>query len=262
MDAANLRATGAPASRLPSSSRCAIVLPTSPADHAVELTSPAFWAALGSIILANILLSGDNAVVIAMAARGLPASQQKKAIVFGSAAAIVMRIVLTLIAVRMLTLPYLKLVGGVALLWIGVNLLSDDDEEHDHSAKPIGIATAVRTILVADLVMSLDNVLAVAAAAQGNTVLLIVGLAVSIPLIVFGSTMLLKVMERFPVIIVAGAALLGWLAGEMMLTDPAVRGWAGEILEAWIKGAGVVGAVLVVVVGKWLQRRNNRRSTA
>ena len=219
------------------------------------LLTTAFWAALGSIILANVLLSGDNAVVIAMAARGLPAGQQKKAIVFGSGAAIVMRIVLTLIAVKMLGLPWLKLVGGVALLWIGANLMSDEEEQHDQEAKPIGIAAAVRTILVADLVMSLDNVLAVAAAAQGNTVLLVVGLAISVPLIVFGSTMLLKVMERFPVIITAGAALLGWLAGEMMLTDPAVHGWLGDVPEAWVKGAGVAGALLVVAVGKWMQHR-------
>jgi YjbE family integral membrane protein len=227
----------------------------------VDPTSPVFWAALGSIILANILLSGDNAVVIAMAARGLPASQQSKAIVFGSAAAIVMRIVLTLAAVKLLGLPYLKLAGGLALLWIGVNLMNDDDAGHDHAVKPIGIGAAVRTILVADLVMSLDNVLAVAAAAQGNTVLLVVGLAVSIPLIVFGSTMLLKVMERFPVIITAGAALLGWLAGEMMSTDPAVHGWLGEVPEAWVKAVGLLGAVLVVAVGTWLQHRG-RRSTA
>ena len=222
------------------------------------LLTPAFWAALGSIILANVLLSGDNAVVIAMAARGLPAGQQKKAIVFGSGAAIVMRIVLTLIAVKMLGLPWLKLVGGVALLWIGANLMSDEEEQHDQEAKPIGIAAAVRTILVADLVMSLDNVLAVAAAAQGNTPLLVIGLAVSIPLIVFGSTLILKVMERFPIIIVAGAALLGWLAGEMMLTDPAVPGWFGTPTESAIRIGGIVGAILVVIVGKLLQRRTKR----
>ena len=219
------------------------------------LLTPAFWAALGSIILANVLLSGDNAVVIAMAARGLPTHQQNKAIVFGSGAAIVMRIVLTLIAVKMLGLPWLKLGGGLALLYIGANLMSEEEEQHDHAAKPIGIGAAVRTILVADLVMSLDNVLAVAAAAQGNTVLLVIGLAVSIPLIVFGSTLILKVMDRFPVIIVAGAALLGWLAGEMMLTDPALHGWFGEVGENAVRAGGVVGAVLVVIVGKLLQRR-------
>jgi YjbE family integral membrane protein len=219
------------------------------------LLTPAFWAALGSIILANVLLSGDNAVVIAMAARGLPARQQKKAIVFGSGAAIVMRIVLTLIAVKMLGLPWLKLVGGVALLWIGANLMSDEQERHDPEAQPVGIGTAVRTILVADLVMSLDNVLAVAAAAQGNTPLLVIGLAVSIPLIVFGSTLILKVMERFPLIIVAGAALLGWLAGEMMLTDPAIPPRLGEPSENAVRAAGIVGAILVVIAGKLLQRR-------
>ena len=224
------------------------------------LLTPDFWAALGSIILANVLLSGDNAVVIAMAARGLPAHQQKKAIVFGSGAAIVMRIVLTLIAVKMLGLPWLKLAGGLALLYIGANLMSEEEDQHGKEAKPIGVAAAIRTILVADLVMSLDNVLAVAAAAQGNTVLLVIGLAVSIPLIVFGSTLILKVMERFPIIIVAGAALLGWLAGEMMLTDPALHRWFGELPAYAERVGGVVGAVLVVIVGKLLQRRAKSRA--
>lgn len=224
------------------------------------LLTPAFWAALGSIILANVLLSGDNAVVIAMAARGLPASQQKKAIVFGSGAAIVMRVVLTLIAVKMLGLPWLKLAGGVALLWIGANLMSDEEEQHDREAQPVGVGAAVRTILVADLVMSLDNVLAVAAAAQGNTPLLVIGLAVSIPLIVFGSTLVLKVMERFPVIIVAGAALLGWLAGEMMLTDPAIPPRLGAPSESVVRAAGIAGAILVVILGKLLQRRAKGRA--
>lgn len=224
------------------------------------LLTPAFWAALGSIILANVLLSGDNAVVIAMAARGLPANQQKKAIVFGSGAAIVMRIALTLIAVKMLGLPWLKLVGGLALLWIGANLMSDEEEQHDSAAQPMGIGAAVRTILVADLVMSLDNVLAVAAAAQGDTPLLVIGLAVSIPLIVFGSTLILKIMDRFPVIIVAGAALLGWLAGEMMLTDPAIPPRLGEPTENVVRIAGVVGAILVVILGKILQRRAKSRA--
>ena len=219
-----------------------------------------FWAALGSIILANVLLSGDNAVVIAMAARGLPASQQNKAIVFGSGAAIVMRIVLTLIAVKMLGLPWLKLAGGLALLWIGAKLMSDEEEQHDQEAQTIGIGAAVRTILLADLVMSLDNVLAVAAAARGNTLLLVIGLAVSIPLIVFGSTLILKVMERFPVIITAGAALLGWLAGEMMLTDPALHRWFAEVPASAVRVAGIVGAVLVVIAGRLLQQRAKARA--
>ncbi|MGY4831770.1 TerC family protein [Sphaerotilaceae bacterium SBD11-9] len=227
----------------------------------MDLTSAAFWAALGSIILANIILSGDNAVVIALAARSLPAEQQKKAIFWGSAAAIVMRIVLTLIAVEMLKWPYLKIVGALLLLYIGISLLSEDEGEEDGHKEVGGMMAAIRTILVADLVMSLDNVLAVAAAAKGNTPLLVIGLAVSIPLIIFGSTLLLKVMDRFPIIITLGAALLGFLAGEMMFTDPAVTARFGELSHDIVNIAGAVGAAIVVGVGLWLQRRG-RRSVA
>ena len=223
----------------------------------MEYTSAAFWAALGSIILANILLSGDNAVVIALAARGLPPHQQKKAILFGSAAAIVMRIVLTLIAVEMLKWQYLKIIGGVLLVYIGVTLLlEDDDGEGDIGKENTGLMTAIRTILVADLVMSLDNVLAVAAAAKGNTVLLVLGLGISIPLIIFGSTLLLKVMERFPIIITIGAGLLGFLAGEMLLTDPAVVQHFGTQSALTVDAAGICGAILVVALGLYLKRRH------
>lgn len=228
----------------------------------MDFTSGTYWAALGSIILANIVLSGDNAVVIAMAARSLPSHQQKKAIFWGSAAAIVMRIILTLIAVEMLKWPYLKIVGALLLLYIGISLLSEDDGEEDGHKEIGGMAAAIRTILVADLVMSLDNVLAVAAAAKGNTPLLIIGLAVSIPLIIFGSTLLLKVMERFPIIITLGAALLGFLAGEMLFTDPAVVARFGELSHAVVNAAGAVGAVIVVVVGLWLQRRARQKAPA
>jgi YjbE family integral membrane protein len=230
----------------------------------MEIMSAAFWAALGSIIVANILLSGDNAVVIALAARSLPAHQQKKAIFWGSAAAIVMRIVLTLIAVKMLALPYLKIIGGLLLVYIGVTLLlEEDDEEDEGKHASAGMMAAIRTILVADLVMSLDNVLAVAAAAKGDTVLLVVGLGVSIPLIIFGSTMLLKVMERFPIIITLGAALLGFLAGEMLLTDPAVTNWAGgELPHSTVNIAGAIGALVVVATGLTLQRRSRAKAEA
>ncbi len=229
----------------------------------MEFTSAAFWAALGSIILANVLLSGDNAVVIALAARSLPKHQQKKAIFFGSAAAIVLRIVLTLIAVEMLKWPFLKIIGGVLLVYIGVSLLLEDDEDHgDIGKKTAGLMTAIRTILIADLVMSLDNVLAVAAAAKGNTVLLVAGLAISIPLIIFGSTLLLKVMERFPVIITLGAGLLGFLAGEMIMTDPAVIQRFGEQPHALVNSASAVGAVLVVTLGLFLKRRHAAESAA
>lgn len=222
----------------------------------MDLSSGAVWGAFGAIVVANILLSGDNAVVIAMAARSLPAAQQKKAIFWGSAAAIVLRIILTIVAVQMLQLPYLKIAGALALLWIGVQLLVDTEEEGEVKAGGT-MAAAIRTILVADVVMSIDNVIAVAAAADQapenyRVPLLIVGLALSIPLIIAGSTLLMKVMDRFPIIITLGAALLGALAGQMFVTDPAVAGWfkASVPQAELIFGAG--GAILVVVVGKWL----------
>ena len=227
----------------------------------MDLSSTAFWAGLGSIIIANILLSGDNAVVIALAARSLPAHQQKKAILFGSGAAIVLRIVLTLVAAAMLRLPFLKIIGGLLLLYIGVDLLGGDDDGEGEVGKENGsMGSAIRTILVADLVMSLDNVLAVAAAAKGDTTLLVLGLAISIPLIVFGSTLLLGVMQRFPVIITLGAALLGFLAGEMVMTDPAVTERWGDLPHIWANVAGVMGALLVVAVGRWRQARQARQS--
>ncbi|HVR50985.1 MAG TPA: TerC family protein [Pseudorhodoferax sp.] len=222
----------------------------------LDLSSATFWSAFGSILLANVVLSGDNAVVIAMAARTLKPEQRGKAIFFGSAAAIVMRIVLTIVAIRLLTLPFLKIVGAGLLTYIGVDLLMGEGDGDADGEEVSGMFAAIRTILVADLVMSLDNVLAVAAAAQGNMPLLVLGLLVSIPLIVFGASLLTKVMERFPIIITIGAALLGFLAGEMLLTDPAVIRYVGEISETTVKAAGVAGAVLVVVLGRWLQRRN------
>ncbi len=224
----------------------------------MDFTSAAFWAALGSIIWVNIILSGDNAVVIAMAARTLPPEQQRKAVFWGSAAAIVLRVVLTVLATEMLKWPYLKIVGGLLLFYIGLTLLAESGGDDDG---PGGQGTgtlmhAVRTILVADLVMSLDNVLGVAAAAKGNTTLLIIGLAMSIPLIIFGSTLLLKIMQRFPVLVTLGAALLGFLAGEMLLTDPAITRHFGEVPEQWVHIGGAIGAVAVVVVGKLMQRRH------
>ena len=229
----------------------------------MDLASAAFWAGLGSIILANVLLSGDNAVVIALAARSLPAHQQKKAIIFGSGAAIVMRILLTLVAAAMLKLPFLKIIGGLLLLYIGVDLLGGEDEGEGELGKETGsMASAIRTILVADLVMSLDNVLAVAAAAKGDATLLILGLAISIPLIVFGSTLLLGVMQRFPIIITLGAALLGFLAGEMVMTDPAVTDRWADLPHVWATVAGVVGALLVVGVGRWRSARHDRAEPA
>ena len=222
----------------------------------LDLTSPLVWSAFGSILLANVVLSGDNAVVIAMAARSLKPEQRGKAIFWGSAAAIVMRILLTLVAIRLLSLPFLKIIGGGLLAYIGVDLLSGGGDDEADAKDIQGMGAAIRTILVADLVMSLDNVLAVAAAAQGNIPLLVVGLLVSIPLIVFGATLLTKVMERFPFIITVGAGLLGFLAGEMLLTDPAVARYLGEASHLAVTLAGVIGALAVVLVGRRLSQRS------
>jgi len=227
----------------------------------LDLSSPLFWSAFGSIVLANIVLSGDNAVVIAMAARTLKPEQRGKAIFWGSAAAIVMRIVLTIVAIQLLTLPYLKIIGAVLLVYIGVDLLKGEDEGNGEGKEINGMAAAIRTILIADLVMSLDNVLAVAAAAKGNLPLLVLGLLISIPLIIFGATLLTKVMERFPIIITIGAALLGFLAGEMLVTDPAVTAYFGTVGPTLEMLAGATGAALVVALGTYLAKRQDSHAT-
>lgn len=231
----------------------------------MDFSLQAFWIPLLKIIWINIVLSGDNAVVIALAARSLPPRQQMMAVGWGSGAAVAMRIVLTLFAVALLQLPYLKLLGAVLLLWIGVQLLLPEEGEANIDGHE-NLLAAIKTILIADLVMSLDNVIAVAAAAGDSVTLLILGLAISIPLVIFGSTLLMKVMERFPIIITAGGALLGFVAGEMAVSDPALRDWmsanfqmvdkkpvlAGISLEVIV---GLVGAALVVAIGKLLARR-------
>jgi YjbE family integral membrane protein len=230
-----------------------------------HLAETGFWLALAKIIWVNILLSGDNAVVIALAARNLPDHQRNKAIFAGSAAAILLRVVLTVFAVQLLQYPYLKIVGAVLLFWIGVQLLLPEDENEDGIKSSGQLWTAVRTILIADLVMSVDNVLGVAAAADGGPpesrlLLLILGLGLSIPLIIFGSRFLLTVMERFPVIITLGAALLGFVAGEMLVSDHALEHFfqsAGRASTTIIEVAGAVG---VVLVGQWLARRKKGHS--
>ena len=220
-----------------------------------ELQTTVFWVGLWQIILVNIVLSGDNAVVIALAARSLPPHQQKQAIFWGAGAAVAMRIVLTIIAVELLRWPWLKLIGAVLLLWIAVKLLLPEDGDEGDIESSENLWAAIKTILIADLVMSLDNVIAVAAAAKGSIVLLILGLAISIPLVVFGATMLMKIMDRYPVIITIGAGLLGWVAGDMAATDPVVKGWV-DANAAWLHWvAPTAGVVFVVALGKWLAAR-------
>jgi YjbE family integral membrane protein len=224
------------------------------------MNTPAFWLALGQIIWINIILSGDNAVVIALAARALPEKQQKQAILWGSAGAVILRIALTFIAAYLLQWSYVQIVGGLLLLWIGVQLMSEQDEggEATSADQQISFTSALRTILIADLVMSLDNVIGVALAAKIDGVinypLLVIGLAISIPLVIFGSNIMIKLMERFPIIITLGAALIGWVAGDAITHDPALKFvFEGNSLLAYVVKAAC--ATLVIVVGKMIQTR-------
>ncbi|MDM0044611.1 TerC family protein [Variovorax dokdonensis] len=213
-----------------------------------------FWIALVEIVWINILLSGDNAVVIALAARSLPAAQQMRAIVFGSAAAVVLRIVLTMLAVELLTLPFLQIIGGALLLWIGVQLLGDEQEGEGEGPEPSGLGAAIRTILLADLVMSLDNVIAVAAAAQGDMVLLALGLAIGIPLVIFGSRLMIRLMERLPIIITVGAALIGWVAGQTIANDVVLQDLTSR--QPWLRhAAAAAGAAAVLLLGHLFKAR-------
>jgi YjbE family integral membrane protein len=230
------------------------------------LRSPDVWFSLATIIWVNILLSGDNAVVIALASRSLPAHQQKKAIMFGSAAAIVLRIVLTVFAVQLLQMPWLKAIGAVLLVYIGIQLLTDAGDDDHEIKQSSSIWTAIRTILIADLVMSLDNVLAVAAAAESapeaaKLPLLIIGLALSIPIVIFGSSLVLTLMERFPIIITLGAMLLGWIGGEMAFKDSGLQAYLPTVLGLhYFMAAG--GAILVFAVGRLLAKRSQAKSAA
>ena len=214
-----------------------------------QLGTSFFWVTLAQIMMINIVLSGDNAVVIALASRSLPPTQQKKAIFYGSFGAIVLRVILTFFAVLLLGLPYLKIIGAVLLGWIGIKMLLPDDGEADVSAST-QLWAAIKTIIIADFIMSLDNVLGVAAAAKGSLLLLIIGLGISIPIIVYGSTLVLKLMTRWPIIVTIGGAVLGWVAGEMAVTDP--------VIEPWLQGhaywlhefAPAIGAAIVVIAGR------------
>lgn len=225
----------------------------------MDIFSPAFFAALAQIMLVNIILSGDNAVVIAMAARNLPPQHQRMAILWGSGGAIVLRVVLTVVAVELLKIPYLQALGGVLLVWIALQLLVEEDEEegeakhHTHD----NLFSAVKTILIADVVMSLDNTLAIAGVAKGDWTLLIVGLVLSIPLIVVGSTFIMKIMDRFPVVVYVGAALIAWTAGEMIDSDKALA----PLFPGFVHETSLLAIVLtvgVVAYGWWSNLRQAR----
>ncbi len=216
-----------------------------------------FWIGIFKIIWIDVILSGDNAVVIALAARTLPPEQQRKAILWGSGFAIALRVALTVVAAQLMQLPLLEILGGCLLLWIGVGLLQGEAPSTTSTHTPhrhAGMFTAIRTILLADLVMCLDNVIAVAATAQGDMVLLVFGLALSIPLVLFGSTLMIRLMERLPWIVLVGAALIGWVAGETIVNDQLLLGVSKQY-PALQYIAAVCGAALVLAVGQHLKQR-------
>lgn len=225
-----------------------------------EFLTAHFWLAVGQIIMIDILLGGDNAVVIALACRQLPAHLRLKGILWGTAGAIVLRVILIAFALTLLQVPYLKLVGAALLLWIGVKLLAPPDEDgHSNIVGSDKLWAAVKTVIVADLVMSIDNVIAIAGAATGaggahQMPLVIFGLLVSIPIIIWGSQLVLKLMDRFPLIITVGGMLLGWIAGTMAHSDPAVREWLPQT-AVWNYGLGATGALAVLLLGLLLKRR-------
>lgn len=227
------------------------------------LSSQAFWIALVQIVGIDIVLSGDNAVVIALAARGLAPEDRRRAVMWGSTAAVAMRVTLTVVAAELLRLPLLKAAGALLLLWIAIQLLVPEDEgEGEGGVAVSGMAAAIKTIMLADLVMSMDNVVAIAGASKGSLLLLIFGLGLSIPLVVFSSTFLMKVMERFPVVVTAGAALLGYVAGEMLVSDLYLGLWV-DAHAPWLHTAlPVAGAIFVVAVGKLLASRVRAREAA
>jgi YjbE family integral membrane protein len=239
-------------------------------------SQPEFWIAVGQIILIDILLGGDNAVVIALACRKLPPKQRTQGIIWGTAGAIGLRVILIFFALTLLAIPYLKIVGAILLVWIGIKLLVPEDEDaHGNIQASDKLWAAVKTVIVADLVMSVDNVIAIAGAAESaggdhKMPLVVFGLLVSIPIIVWGSQLVIKLMDRYPMIITAGGMLLGWIAGTMAVTDPAIIGYMPstpadkpglppEVSAAVRYGAGIAGALLVLAWGKFIVARRAAR---
>ena len=224
----------------------------------VEWGQPQFWVAVAQIIVVNILLSGDNAVVIALACRNLAPKQRRQGIFWGVLGAIGLRIVLTFFAMNLLANPYLKLIGGALLIWIGIKLIAEEDDGEHHVKASDRLLAAVWTIIVADVVMSLDNVMGVAAAAKGSMPLIIFGLVISIPIVVLGSQIIMGLIKRFPLLIIAGGGLLGYIAGEMMVEDPAIAPWIAANAAGAVWLAPILGVAVVVLAGVYLIRRRAR----
>lgn len=234
----------------------------------MELLAMIDWSVVIQIIIIDLLLGGDNAVVIALACRNLHPNQRKKGIIYGTAGAIILRVILVAFAVTLLQIPFLKLVGGALLLWIGYKLMVQHDEEEHNLDAPDKLFAAIKTIIVADIVMSLDNVLAIAGAAgqvddaSHQIGYVVFGLIVSVPIIIAGSKVVLFLIDRFPLIVTAGAGLLGWIAGGMMVTDPAIVKQFGEGITAYSTIAGIAGAVAVMAYGELMKRRAKSKSKA
>lgn len=220
----------------------------------MELFSPEFWAALFSIILIDLVLAGDNAIVIGLAARNVPQKDQKKVIIWGTVGAILIRVVMTLLVVQLLNIPGLRLAGGLALVWIAYKLIVDEKSHEINAGNQMW--AAIRTIIIADAMMGLDNVLAVAGAAHGDFLLVIIGLAVSVPIMVWGSTLILKLTERFPIVITIGAAVLAWTAAKMIVQEPLID----ELFASnWIKyGFEVLVIIAVIGIGTQMKKRKAR----
>jgi len=219
-----------------------------------EMGQTGFWVALLQIMWINVLLSGDNAVVIAMACIGLPPRQRLWGMILGAGVAVLLRILFTVVIAQLMLLPYLKLIGGLALFYIAAKLLVPEDADESEVEAVEHLWRAVRIVAVADIVMSLDNVIAIAAAAKGNFALILIGLAISIPLIVAGAALIMALLERYPILVWAGAALLGWIVGEVIMTDPVIQGWlepkfGPEGFHYLVLFAALFGAILVLIVG-------------
>ena len=220
----------------------------------MDFTSPQFWISVGQIIIIDILLGGDNAVVIALACRRLPEHQRNKGIFWGVFGAIFLRAIFLFFAVSLLTLPYLKIIGGLLLFWIAIKMVVPEggDEGEDAVDGGTTLWSAIRTVVIADAVMSLDNVVAVAAAAKDSWTLAVLGILVSIPIVVWGSKIVLKLMDHYPIIITLGAALLGWIAGGLLVGDVAVKPWISE-MPSWLHyAASGIGAAIVFAAAKMM----------
>jgi len=221
----------------------------------MELLTSAWWSALAAIVLIDLVLAGDNAIVIALASRNLPAHLQKKAIVWGTVGAIVVRAAMTVGVVWLLRIPGLMLVGGLGLVWIAYKLLADADGREHHGPAAATFWSAMRTIVVADALMGIDNVLGVAGAAHGDFVLVVVGLLVSVPIVVFGSSVVLRLVQRFPLIIHAGAAVLAYTAARMIVHEPLLDDVFDEAALRWLAYAAAIAGVLAA--GHWASRQRS-----